>query len=109
MEHTDVDISAINYGNRQLDNWLSHEKSFVRMIIHSEPMRVCMTNVFHTLVKFGELQPFDKINSSMFEDALQRSKEWDATSSGFKGVQLMKCILSLDKLAEKRLSVTIGT
>lgn len=108
MEHTELDISAINYGNKCLDNWLSHEESFVGMITKSEPMRICLVSTFHTLVKLGELLPLEKTSKETFDDAVKLSKEWDNNSIGFKGTQLIKSIIAINRLAEKRLSVTVG-
>lgn len=108
MEHTDQDISAIEYGNKRLDDWLYHEPFFIKMILKSEPMRVCMVNVFHTLVKLGEIPPLEKTDKETLNDAVKKSKEWNQYSTGFKGTQLIKAILSITKLAEKRLELTIG-
>lgn len=108
IEHTELDISNINYGNFCLGQWLENESLFVNKLIHSETMRICLVNVYGTLVKLKELPKFDKLNQDTFNETLKRSKDWDATSSGIKGVQLMKSILVLDKLAEKKLAVTAG-
>ena len=109
MEHTDIDIANIEFGNKQLNQFLENEEAFRYLVLHSPPYLECFRDVYKTLEKLGELPPYygnDK-NENIIQ-AKEQAKEWCPNGSETKINAIARCVLVISHLAEKRLSVTTG-
>lgn len=103
IEHSELDISAIEYGNKILDHWLKSDSGTSNMIIDSAPIRFCLENVLKTLIKLGEVpKDYD------LSEYMGATEEWGGYKNENHQRQIAKCILVLSVLADKRLKVTSG-
>lgn len=110
MEQTAVDISALKYGNFMLDRWLNDEAGFWKSLLSSLPCQICMVSVYKTLVKSGDIErnAHDNIANDKTIEAEKEVMKWYPFSDPLKQSRLIKAMICLTTLAEKRLQVTGG-
>jgi hypothetical protein len=110
MEQTAIDISAIRFGNFMLDRWLGDEEGFWKFLLNSFPCQICMITVYAALIKSGDIdkKTIDDLKHPKIIEATEQILKWYAVPDPYKFRRLLKAIISLSTLAEKRLEVTIG-
>lgn len=109
MEHTEQDIKNIDFGNRQLDNWLMDEDMFKKMLLFSNPLRwIIGSVVYGTLSKLGELVTWEKTDEQSRGEYIQMAIGWEGGIDQKKTLQIAKSLMVLSTLAEKRLITTTG-
>jgi len=108
MEHTPLDIRNIDFGNRQLDFFLSDEKTFSKMISESLPYRTCWNAVYQTLLRIGVVERLLPGKPELFAEAQNQAVLWCPEAGGEKLESLMRVAVALNHFAEKRLTLTAG-
>ena len=109
MEHTEYDIKNIDFGNRQLDSWISDEDFFRKLLLLSKPLRwVLGSAVYCTLLKLEQIVPFSKLDQQTREDYIAEAERWAEGNECKDYPQIAKCLLVLSTLADKRLKITSG-
>lgn len=110
MEHTEQDIRNIDFGNRQLDNWLINEDSTRNLIVNSKPLRwIISCEVYNTLRKLGELLKWENTPEDVKAEYISEAMNWEGVlQKTDKTEQVARCILVFARLSEKRLEKTSG-
>lgn len=110
MEQSQLDISALKFGNLMLDRWLNDETGFWKFIVKSLPCQICMVTVFNTLVYLKEMEPWNKIDQTgeSVLEAREQAIKFCPEADQNKIQRLVKAVFVLNILAEKRLIVTSG-
>lgn len=110
MEQNAIDISALKFGNFMLDQWLNDEASFWKHLLRSFPCQICMITVYNALVKSGDIpkNAAEDLGNEKTIEAEREVMKWVPISDHLKSTRLIKAMISLTTLAEKRLAVTTG-
>jgi hypothetical protein len=110
MEQSLIDISALKFGNFMLDRWLSSEEAFWKFILNSFPCQICMITVYTALIRSGDVDKsmIENLNHPNVVEACGQVSKWFPDSEPLKFKRLLKAVISISTLAEKRLEVTTG-
>lgn len=110
MEQTALDISSLKFGNFMLDRWLNDEAGFWKSLLNSLPCQVCMIEVYKTMIRAGEVEKNaaeDLGNERMIVAETEVRKMVSFPEQGLL-TRLIKAMIVITTLAEKRLIVTSG-
>jgi hypothetical protein len=110
MKQSLIDISALKFGNFMLDRWLKDEEAFWKFLLNSFPCQICMITVYAALVRSGDIDKgmSENLNHPNVVEASEQVSKYFPDSDPLKFKRLLKAIISISTLAEKRLEVTIG-
>jgi hypothetical protein len=109
-EHSEQGIRNIEFGNSALDVWLRDEKLFIEKINTSTPYRFCLKSVYYTLVRLGELPLFWKFkgDNELIDNARRMAVSCWNENETTSVDEITMCLLVVNTIAEKRLSITTG-
>jgi hypothetical protein len=102
---SEFDIKCIDFGNQWLERWLKDENEFIESLDRSAPLRYCLDSTYKTLIKLGELPVWrgPGMEYEIVTEATERAKHWWPQADGSKLESLIRCVMVIIVLAEKKI------